>query len=861
MHCRSFFIVIIFLLSGCFDRNTPEEYINQGKAAAAKEHYAQAILFYKNALKDSTLTAQASFELGTIYYATGDLLNAERYLQEAFDAKHPAEQVVPILAAINFQQNSIVALKHLLNDQKNKNATPEFTLQLAFYDVLILARENQLKQAQNQFNALMADLNEAEKTCELCLFTQASLQSYKTPNSAINTLNALSKKHPKSAQAYLLRGQLYFALRNPTEAMKNFKQFKELQPKAGYVQFLLAITALQMKDTDSATYYVDGLLSGNPQQPLVNHLKALIVFEQKEYGEAQQYAEQSISRGLKSPANYLIAGVSAYHQEQMESAYSHLRKAVISYPENIQLQRLLMLIQVKFGYLEEASQSLVEQDIRSVDDVLIGNLMAFNFLKEGQFNEAQNVLSYLNNTPISKPIIRLQTQALQNQLNLKEALSLSNPKATVQKLIPEENLIQIILLLESKKLTEAMTIAEQWLSQAPEDIDALNALAYVFQQADQPEKSKPLFIKALKIKPQNTPSLFFLAQEALLQTKYQQANDYYHAILKINPENLTALRAILKLTFNSQKPPNWDDLLSSIDIKSLSDDQVVAIADAMFRWKHHDKLDDLLVNYKPQNQWSDMTWMVWLKNRYVITDKENFKHDFDNYYQVNSLESHLLFALSILENQQSYPLMLNIIEQLPNEIQNSDVVRMQKAFALVELKQFVQVEKIALILNHNPDFHSSNWYFKGKVIEAQGDLVQAANHFFSYYEALPSFHSVNNLVTILIKEKRNEEAVNVTQEYLEQFPNDTSSYVSLGLKLAPIQPDVALKLLENEQVQWLIWRNWKLSHNMAWLYLSQNKPEKAVTYSTNALALNTSNEQLKVLHAKVLNALKLQKRS
>jgi len=861
MKCRALLMTIVFFLAGCSGPNTPEEYIEEAKIASANAQYTKAILFYKKALKENPAFIEARFELGSVYYVLGDLSLAENALQNAYDAHFSKERIVPLLAATFFQQNDMVALEQLVNEQKSIKDNPDFSLQMALYRVLLLSRSGQVEQAQTTLSELSETFGLSAQQCELCLLTNAILQSHNTPSDALITLNKLILTYPKSAQAYLLRGQLYFALRNPSEAMKNFKLFQTLQPRAGYVQFLIAVTALQMKDIKNATKYVDNLLAGNPTQPLVNHLKALLVFDKKDYKAAQMYAEQSINRGLKSPANYLIAGVSAYHQESMEIAYGHLRKAITSYPDNQQLQRLVMFIQLKFGYLDKASENYLKQDQRSVQDVLFGNLMAYQFMQKGQFDEAGSVLHYLENTPISQPAIRLQTQALKNQLKLKDIIPLtkltSQAQSTqVKNSNVEEKLIRLMLLIESNEITKAQNEAELWLAEDPKNIDALNILAYIFQQLAQPEKAKALFEKSLGINQKNTPSLFFFAQQALLQNDYQQAHLNYQTILKINPKNLSALRSILQLTFNNQLEPNWDDLLQSLDLTTVSDDQIVAIVDTMFRWKNYQGIDTFLANTKPQDQWSDLVWMVWLKNSLYLYGTDKFELNFNHFYQKNSLQGHVLFALSVIENQQQYPLMLKLIDTLNESMQNTEAVQMQKAFALLELKRFDEVETILSRFEQSQNFHAIKWFIKGRFMENRGDLAQAANYLTTYYKALPSFHSVNSLANVLIKGNRHDEVVSLAKEYLANFPADSSAFLSLAFKLAPTHPKFALTLFKSEHVQWLIKQNWKLSNNVAWLYFLQKEPQSAVPYSANALMLNLDSNHIRVVHANILIKLK-----
>ena len=50
-------------------------------------------------------------------------------------------------------------------------------------------------------------------------------------------------------------------------------------------------------------------------------------------------------------------------------------------------------------------------------------------------------------------------------------------------------------------------------------------------------------------------------------------------------------------------------------------------------------------------------------------------------------------------------------------------------------------------------------------------------------------------------------------------------------------------------------QNWKLSNNMAALYLMQGDATRALTYSTNAITLNPSHAGVKQLHSKIQDAL------
>ena len=848
---RVVFLSLILLLAGCLGPTTPEENLAAAKAAVDKGDNDQAVIFYKNALLKNPSLLEASYDLGTLYITQGDSPEAERFLEDARVGGFSVDLVFPALAGVYFQQNKMPELAELIKEKQDSANSESLALQLALYEVLLLSRSNQIEEGLTKFEAL----GEPAQKCELCLFTLATLQSYRSPSSALATLNELLLNYPNNAQAYLLRGQLYFALQNPRQALENFTQFQMLQPKAGYVQFLLAVTAMQMKEYAKAADYVDRLLSSNPQQPLVNHLKALLAFEQEDYASAWRYAEKSIDRGLKSPVNYLMAGVGAYKEQKIEIAYKHLLKAADYYPGNAQIQQLLMSIHLKFGNFEEARQTYLQHDVRSIQDVLLGNSFTYQLIQQGLLPEADSVLSYLENTPITQPAIRLQMQALRSQLDPTKdsVLAKLDEQSTDTKAIAP--LVNIMLLLESKDLESAQQAAQAWLAEAPDNVDALNILAYVFQQSAQPEQANTLYERALIIDPRNIPSLFFQAQQATMQSDNEQANAVYQKILQINPQNLAALQGILSATFITQQAPKWESILNGLSLSELSDAQLVALADAMFQWQSYTQLDILLSNLKPRTQWSDTVWMVWLKNRFFVRGAKHFPEDVKVFFQHNTLKDHVLFALSILEKQGQAQLQLQLLNGLPEPLQGTTELQLVKAIALLELQQDQDVDNLLAILENEENIPSAIWYVKGRLMETRGDLNLAANYLQTYYNTTPNFTSVTHLATVLNKANRSEDLLTLAQSYVSNYPYDHSSRLALALKLVPEHPTIALGMLQGEHVDWLVRRSWQLSNNMAWLYLQQDLPNKALVYSSNAIALNPQNQQVQATHNRVLNAL------
>ena len=728
--------VIAALVMACSGPKSPQENVRLGRESAAQERYKEAFIYYKIALQQDANFIEARYEMGMLNASLGDVEASERFLVPVVQAAFKPERSVPTLAAAYFQQNKVFALETLLDNQAKLIPSDALALDLALFRVLWLYRTGDAGRAA----AALAIIGPKAQGCERCRLVSAYLDSNTDPVKAIGTLHALLEKYPGNAEAHQLLGHLSLGLRDPRQAYAQFSQLKALQPRAGYAELLLALSALQMEDRVVAGQHVDRLLADNRRQPVANHLKALLSFAKADHAQAKHHAEQSITWGLMAPANFLVAGVASYHLQEYEIAYNHLRKAMVFYPDNAELQRLLLAMQLKFGYLEEAQETYLQQDVRSVKDVLFGNAMAYQLIKDGKFSAAGNVLALLDNTPLSTPAIRLQSAALRGQLNPEDAM----PGSVAETDDDVSRLATIMILLQTNSLEQAQQAAQAWVNEAPDSVDALNSLAYVYQKSSIPEQAQVLYARAQAIEPNNVPSYLFAADTARAAADYTKAQELYQTVLGINERSLIALKALLQLTFNEQELPDFESLLQPIDIATVSDDQMVAIADTLFQWRQYEQLDTLLDAYKAKREWSDILWMVWLKNSFFQAGPDAFLAKFDTYHQVNNLPDHALFALSILEQQEQWKITLDLIDTLDEPLQGMQALQLTRATALIELQQSqAAAELLESLPEPEVDANAGRWYVQGRLLESNGNLLEAASYLTAYHKASPRIHFGN----------------------------------------------------------------------------------------------------------------------
>jgi tetratricopeptide (TPR) repeat protein len=869
-----------------------KEQLALGEAAMRLQDDASAILHYKQALTLFDESLDARIALGTLYLRQGDLQSAASAFEKAYNQMPlPDDSLVQLLAATyNFAGRYDTLMKlidtHLINNDSTTNS-----LYMSLYEVLATLgkapHEESRSNAVAMFDALTSRYPEQIHQCTLCLYTKAQLRSASEPAEAIHILDTLLAFPAKvaseelTAYAHLLRGQLQFALRNPRSAMADFERFEVLQPKAAYVKFLLAVTALQLKESKRAEYYVDIILLNRGNQPFANWLKAMLEFEQKHYKAAKHHAEIAIHGGLNNVATYIIAGFSAYHENQFESAYRHTKKALRDYPNHPKLRRLLILLNVKLGYADEAGNAMLAKGINHTRDVLLGNAVVHEMIQGGQSQAAEQLLDQIStqmrNLPVPSLLAKMQNVAIRQLFSTDEQFDTKQNE--------DAPLVDIVTLIERGQTEAAYKKACQWLAQSPNQLDALNLLAALTHQRGEANQAARYYRLARQQNPDNIPSLLFEAQDIMMDMDELDANGAKKAerklkrILTLNPEHIGALRSLLTLSFYTQTPPDWVEMFKylvpkSPDLKHLSDEHLVALVDAAFKWQQPGILDTFIFDVAPASTRTPMAWMLWLKSRYALDGKEAFSSHAKTYLSQHPGVSHTLYVISVLQSQRDNSTLLSFVEQLPSELRDTETVQLQYIVALMETGQWRSAELLFGSLDEpkfgeNRNKHekprskypfqtltqSTRWYIKGRLKAYQGDIAQAASYLSAYYNALPSFHSVSPLHRVLIRAGRVDDAVALAKEYRDTNSTDTAAILSLGLQLAPVSAKEALVLLQTPSLQWAIKRNASLSNNMALLHYSQQNLDEALFFSSNAYKLQPDEPRIKQTHITILNAL------
>jgi putative PEP-CTERM system TPR-repeat lipoprotein len=851
---RTYFILIASLLLlalfGCTQANTPAENLAKAKLEIEQKQWPAALIHLKNALSHiqsdaGVAEAEIRYYLGDVYLSLGDMIQAERFLGQAVQAKFDLARSVPAYAKTLFHQDDYTQLAQLITTYSHN--VPEIRLELTLYKVLLLHKTAKVIEAKT----LLSQISKEGAESVFGLFTRAYTKAQSEPEPAMILINQLLFLDETYADAYLLKGQLHLSQQQFEQAYETFARYLSLQPSAHHLHFLLAISALQIPDYKSMQLHVSTLLRLSANHPLANHLQALMDFNHKDFQQTKVHAEKSIQFGLPSPTNYLLAGVSALSLGLDQQAYEHLLRAANGFNQSEQVLKLLTLVQLKLGYLQDAAHNFDSLALSSELDFSLGNMLATQLLDAQQNRDARAILAKLQFAPVANPLLKLQQGVLQLQAGDTQGLAILEQVVKSDDGDQRSNIIYIMALASSGDLDQALSAAKAWQQQVPSHVDAMNVLALLYQKASDEDNATHWYQQALNVLPDNVPSLLFFAFDAARQHKHKQAKALFVKVLSIAPNHVRAFQGLLQLVLQDAGTPNWAELQALIDWQKKHDNTLQLLASAMYQAGAYDDLHDFLNTKTKQAQWPNTLWRIWLQNQAAKGDDADIEHAIKQFTQRFNDGANNVYIIAFLEQRQKYQGILDFIDSKSKTATTGIEMQYARAFALLSLQRVAEAEFLIASLSQRTPLPALTW-LQGKLALLQGDNATANTLFTQHFNAQPTLPGMMQLAQQAQSENDHSRVVSLGKQYLAHYPNDSSARALLANWLMQYNHQAAIEFLDVPQSQLFIKQNWQVANNLAWLYLNSENKQRAIVFSALAYTKQAENKEVAFTHAAAL---------
>lgn len=549
-------LLLTLLLAAC-GGDSPESLITSSKAYLAKNDTKAAVIQLKNALQQNPKLAEARFLLGSALFESGDLAGAEVELRKALELKHPADEVVPVLARTLLAGGK--AKKLLEEFGKTKLAPGEplaaLSISLAAANTSLgnrdTARElltEALATKPDYLPALLADIRETAANKDL--------------PGARSKIDALLLKNPNNAEALLMKGGLLSIDGDAGGALTEYRKAIEAKPTFLAAHSATIAALLQANKLDDAVIQLEGLKKVAPKHPQTFYFDAQVNYQRKEFKSARESVQQLLRISPNNPLALQLAGAIEYQLRSYLQAETYLAKALQIAPGLTLARRLLIASHLRAGQPGKALDDL-QPVLGSIDkDSALLALAGEVYLQHGEPNKAAEYLakaSKLEPENASKKTSLAMAHMAQgnseNALQELEQISVSDKGITA-------DLALIAAYLRNNQLDKALKAIDGIEKKQPDNPATYNLRARALLAKKDMDGARKSFEKALSVNPTFFPAVASLASLDILNKKPDDARKRFETLLAVDPKNTQALLAIAELKAANGGTP--DEISSAI---------------------------------------------------------------------------------------------------------------------------------------------------------------------------------------------------------------------------------------------------------------------------------------------------------
>jgi putative PEP-CTERM system TPR-repeat lipoprotein len=542
-------VIAALMLAACGGKD-PAELIGSAKGFADKGDHKAAIIELKTALQESPDLAEARFLLGKSLLASGDVAGAALELRKALELRFDENEVVPELAQALLMQGDFQRLLEQFGTTVLSQPLAEAELKVT------LARANGgLGRREPAKRAIESALKAMPEYGPAKVF-EARLQADSGDlDGALGALDKQLERTPHDAEGWQLKGDLQaYGKRDLDAALAAYRQAIVVRPNH-VPSHASAITVLLSKnDLEGAKAQLDGLRKIMPNHRQTLYFEANVALLGKDLAKAKEIVDQLLRVGSDNARVLQLAGAVEFERRSWVQAEAHLAKAIQLDPNLDRARRMLAATHLQRSEPAKALAVLRPQLERTDVPAAIYSLKAQAHLQAGELAEAEQAFAAAAKVNPDDPRTRTAlavSRAMRGDggTGLEELRDLAaDADSTVA------DLPLIAALVRKKDIKGALAAVDALEKKQPDKPIAANLRARLLLQQGDRAGAEQAFRRARDIQPSFYPATSALAQLALLDNRFDEAQKLLDDFLKVAPTNTQALIASAALKARAGAP-------------------------------------------------------------------------------------------------------------------------------------------------------------------------------------------------------------------------------------------------------------------------------------------------------------------
>ncbi|TKB46644.1 XrtA/PEP-CTERM system TPR-repeat protein PrsT [Thalassotalea mangrovi] len=837
-------LIILFLsflaLTACQPDKSEQEYIDSALLLMADGDYQAASIELKNAVRVAPQSGRSRMLLGKSYLLSGSIQGAKKELQRALDLNFDADIVLPLLVRSNIYMLDFDSVKD--NIDTAIQLSPQVQREINSVAGIAMSMAGDV---ESGFDVLSKVITGKPSDDFYYKLSQAWFAAHNDQiTQAIDMVDALQVQDTPYRDATLMLANLYRMNRQFDMAVQAYANYNKAYAYNYLAQLAYINVLIREGQMDVAEEQVDEMLGYYPSSAIVNEYKAELLTLSGKNAEAIEHATLALSGQPNLVKSNLIAGVANYRLGNFESSYRHLSIIEKDLPSKHVGHKILSMVKLKLGYIDEAVASIEKLDeINAEDFALVANTSQA-LLRKGDTSQASKYIEKLDALDVNDSQTLGQRGAL--KLSVQDDTGIDDLKRALE-LDPDFDRARLTLLLnyvKTKNYSDAMGIADEWVKQKPDSDQGYLARGVVYRAQGEMKQAINAFNVALEKVENSSGALFNLALADMQDGQGEQAHQKLTRLLQNEPAHRGGLDLIIANAKNLNDEDEVVDFLE--ELSEQHPEQVnltIARAKALENAGRRGQGLELLQSMASNKDNPDVYYRVFAKmaiaakqyqraENLYLTQIEKNPDNFDAhqgylytlevqqkyqqaYTQVKKAQQRFpeqenlkLVEANYLMQSKSYGRARAVIESIdPSEVNEIGYLKLAAKF-YYQVNENEQAKEFAQPL-HQRQPNAANSFLYAQILQRLRDNNTALDVINVGLASDPDNLAMKNLKAELTSETDPQQALALYQEIAEKYPDSfvvlnnlawsaiMAEQYQLGLdsakraaKLAPQQPQV-----------------------------------------------------------------------
>ncbi|MBO1254061.1 PEP-CTERM system TPR-repeat protein PrsT [Alteromonas sp. 5E99-2] len=655
----------------------------------------------------------------------------------------------------------------------------------------------------------------------------------------------------KNARTIHLQGQLAKLESRPLEALTFFEAAHALSPTNPIIKRSLA-TAYSQMDDERAIDIVNDILAQTPDDPLALLLLGRLHSKDNENELAISVYEDLTQRLTALPDDlsveqnelYFVAGLASYLTGNYESALTKFEQYNSVKHSNTNALALTADTLVKLNQAKEA-QILLENNLNLVRENENLSLALCNlFLDNEKTFKCISLLDSIKRDGVdSVNVTVMRVRILQKNEKYADALALFTQHFPDPDADPYRFMF-INLLIENKKIEQALKLTQAVLNQEPDNSSYQLLLTQLLYQKKQFKESLALAETFNALFPKNRAGLIVLVKSHLALANYASAEHLAKGVVNEHPEDTRAAFLLAQSLFFQNKLEQAQDILLRIKTVDSNNPLPLELLARLYVKQNNllfarKELEQLIRKHLFVPEYHIALANVFYKERNI----EDAIKQLNIVQGIWADQPHNLIELSQHQNQiQDYSGAYTSLKRAEKLSPDNSAVIMPLIRSALRVDKLDEAYNYAIsFAKKHPDNVGANIRL-GEVLNAQKKSSQAQSYFLKALELdNRNKTAAAQLYQIALKGEKDSKFENIANTILQKNPS--------AFFVRRLLADYLLQAGENNQAleHYLTLANSNeiiekanINNNIAFIY-SQSKPELALGYASKAVEESHNN--------------------